>query len=66
MEIQSNIIFFQLNAVKEILVDEVNLKRYGFCHAESYLANLSLYPGRSELPFLPANTQVIMLILLLN
>lgn len=26
--------------------------------AESYLANLALYPGRSELPFLPANTQV--------
>lgn len=27
--------------------------------AESYLANLALYPGRSELPFLPANTQVL-------
>lgn len=26
--------------------------------AESYLANLSLYPGKSELPFLPPNTQV--------
>jgi hypothetical protein len=26
---------------------------------ESYLANLALYPGRSELPFLPANTQVM-------
>ncbi|TYI30142.1 hypothetical protein ES332_A05G364800v1 [Gossypium tomentosum] len=25
--------------------------------AQSYLANLSLYPGRSELPFLPSNTQ---------
>ncbi|KAG8654036.1 protein COFACTOR ASSEMBLY OF COMPLEX C SUBUNIT B CCB4, chloroplastic isoform X2 [Manihot esculenta] len=25
--------------------------------AQSYLANLSLYPGRSELPFLPKNTQ---------
>ncbi|MED6186398.1 Protein COFACTOR ASSEMBLY OF COMPLEX C SUBUNIT B ccb4, chloroplastic, variant 2 [Stylosanthes scabra] len=25
--------------------------------AQSYLANLSLYPGRSELPFLPPNTQ---------
>ncbi|KAG2575246.1 hypothetical protein PVAP13_7KG422800 [Panicum virgatum] len=24
---------------------------------QSYLANLALYPGRSELPFLPANTQ---------
>lgn len=25
---------------------------------ESYLANLSLYPGKSELPFLPSNMQV--------
>ncbi|XP_038713272.1 protein COFACTOR ASSEMBLY OF COMPLEX C SUBUNIT B CCB4, chloroplastic isoform X3 [Tripterygium wilfordii] len=25
--------------------------------AQSYLANLSLYPGRSEMPFLPSNTQ---------
>ncbi|XP_025013284.1 protein COFACTOR ASSEMBLY OF COMPLEX C SUBUNIT B CCB4, chloroplastic isoform X2 [Ricinus communis] len=25
--------------------------------AQSYLANLSLYPGRTELPFLPLNTQ---------
>ncbi|KAH7688446.1 Cofactor assembly of complex C subunit B CCB2/CCB4 protein [Dioscorea alata] len=25
---------------------------------QSYLANLSLYPGKSELPFLPTNTQV--------
>ncbi|KAK8450007.1 hypothetical protein SEVIR_7G297800v4 [Setaria viridis] len=29
--------------------------------AESYLANLALYPGRSELPFLPANTQALIL-----
>ncbi|KAL5552987.1 hypothetical protein UlMin_040388 [Ulmus minor] len=28
---------------------------------QSYLANLSLYPGRSELPFLPSNTQAIIL-----
>lgn len=28
---------------------------------QSYLANLSLYPGRSELPFLPANTQAVIL-----
>jgi hypothetical protein len=27
--------------------------------AESYLANVALYPGRSELPFLPANMQVM-------
>ncbi|KNA15831.1 hypothetical protein SOVF_094640 isoform B [Spinacia oleracea] len=26
--------------------------------AQSYLANLSLYPGKSELPFLPPNTQL--------
>lgn len=29
--------------------------------AQSYLANLSLYPGRSELPFLPLNTQAVIL-----
>ncbi|KAE8798440.1 Protein COFACTOR ASSEMBLY OF COMPLEX C SUBUNIT B CCB4, chloroplastic [Hordeum vulgare] len=29
--------------------------------AESYLANLALYPGRIELPFLPANTQALIL-----
>ncbi|KAF6150111.1 hypothetical protein GIB67_035721, partial [Kingdonia uniflora] len=29
--------------------------------AQSYLANLSLYPGRSELPFLPGNTQAVIL-----
>ncbi|KAH0942886.1 hypothetical protein HID58_002523 [Brassica napus] len=29
--------------------------------AQSYLANLSLYPGRSELPFLPPNTQAVIL-----
>ncbi|KAJ0984789.1 hypothetical protein J5N97_003145 [Dioscorea zingiberensis] len=28
---------------------------------QSYLANLSLYPGKSELPFLPANTQSVIL-----
>lgn len=29
--------------------------------AESYLANLSLYPAKSELPFLPLNTQVLVI-----
>ncbi|KAJ9187579.1 hypothetical protein P3X46_003019 [Hevea brasiliensis] len=29
--------------------------------AQSYLANLSLYPGRSELPFFPKNTQAVIL-----
>ncbi|KAF5208335.1 Cofactor assembly of complex c subunit b like [Thalictrum thalictroides] len=28
---------------------------------QSYLANLSLYPGKSELPFLPRNTQAVIL-----
>ncbi|KAI3997595.1 hypothetical protein MKX01_011012 [Papaver californicum] len=28
---------------------------------QSYLANLSLYPGKSQLPFLPANTQAVIL-----
>ncbi|KAH9709213.1 protein COFACTOR ASSEMBLY OF COMPLEX C SUBUNIT B CCB4 [Citrus sinensis] len=29
--------------------------------AKRYLANLLLYPGRSELPFLPSNTQAVIL-----
>ncbi|CAN1151336.1 Protein COFACTOR ASSEMBLY OF COMPLEX C SUBUNIT B CCB4, chloroplastic [Linum perenne] len=29
--------------------------------SQSYLANLSLYPGRSQLPFLPSNTQAVIL-----
>ncbi|KAG4149096.1 hypothetical protein ERO13_D05G322300v2 [Gossypium hirsutum] len=29
--------------------------------AQSCMANLSLYPGRSELPFLPSNTQAVIL-----
>ncbi|KAL5722409.1 Protein COFACTOR ASSEMBLY OF COMPLEX C SUBUNIT B ccb4 [Ranunculus cassubicifolius] len=29
--------------------------------AQSYLANLSLYPGKSQLPFLPGNTQAVIL-----
>lgn len=29
--------------------------------AQSYLANLSLYPGKSELPFLPSTTQAVIL-----
>ncbi|KAK9935583.1 hypothetical protein M0R45_022682 [Rubus argutus] len=28
---------------------------------QSYLANLALYPGKSELPFLPSNTQAVIL-----
>ncbi|KAH9609160.1 hypothetical protein KSS87_002386 [Heliosperma pusillum] len=28
---------------------------------QSYLANLSLYPGKAELPFLPLNTQAVIL-----
>ncbi|KAF3529497.1 hypothetical protein DY000_02041159 [Brassica cretica] len=32
-----------------------------FVLSESYLANLSLYPGRSELPFLPPNIQAVIL-----
>jgi len=35
-----------------------------FTCSESYLANLSLYPGKSELPFLPLNTQVLCLYVL--
>ncbi|KAI5679124.1 hypothetical protein M9H77_10074 [Catharanthus roseus] len=29
--------------------------------SQSYLANLSLYPAKSELPFLPSNTQAVIL-----
>ncbi|XP_071688648.1 protein COFACTOR ASSEMBLY OF COMPLEX C SUBUNIT B CCB4, chloroplastic [Rutidosis leptorrhynchoides] len=29
--------------------------------SQSYLANLSLYPGKSQLPFLPSNTQSVIL-----
>ncbi|KAK4429914.1 protein COFACTOR ASSEMBLY OF COMPLEX C SUBUNIT B CCB4, chloroplastic [Sesamum alatum] len=29
--------------------------------SQSYLANLALYPGKSELPFLPSNTQAVIL-----
>ncbi|GAB2220539.1 hypothetical protein Droror1_Dr00008199 [Drosera rotundifolia] len=29
--------------------------------SQSYLANLSLYPGKSELPFLPSNTQSVIM-----
>ncbi|PON53744.1 Cofactor assembly of complex C subunit B [Trema orientale] len=29
--------------------------------AQTYLANLSLYPGKSELPFLPSNSQAVIL-----
>ncbi|GAB4839889.1 Protein COFACTOR ASSEMBLY OF COMPLEX C SUBUNIT B ccb4, chloroplastic [Ancistrocladus abbreviatus] len=29
--------------------------------AQNYLANLALYPGKSELPFLPSNTQAVIL-----
>ncbi|RLM74275.1 protein COFACTOR ASSEMBLY OF COMPLEX C SUBUNIT B CCB4, chloroplastic isoform X2 [Panicum miliaceum] len=38
-----------------------SIKFHGNLLAESYLANLALYPGRSELPFLPANTQALIL-----
>lgn len=28
---------------------------------QNYLANLSLYPGRTDLPFLPSNTQAVIM-----
>lgn len=40
---------------EKVLIED--LKRL-FFWPESYLANLSLYPGKSDLPFLPSNTQV--------
>ncbi|XVE84968.1 hypothetical protein DITRI_Ditri17bG0054400 [Diplodiscus trichospermus] len=48
-------------------VDAAKLMQGSLCQgvlkfgAQSYLANLSLYPGRSELPFLPSNTQAVIL-----
>ncbi|XP_024539620.1 protein COFACTOR ASSEMBLY OF COMPLEX C SUBUNIT B CCB4, chloroplastic-like isoform X2 [Selaginella moellendorffii] len=45
-------------------IDGLSVMRGTLCTAalasgkQSYLANLSLYPGRYELPFLPQNTQV--------
>ncbi|OVA14319.1 Protein of unknown function DUF2930 [Macleaya cordata] len=50
-----------------MVVDATKLMEGSLCKAvlksgtQSYLANLSLYPGRSELPFLPGNTQAVIL-----
>ncbi|KAF4391643.1 hypothetical protein F8388_005408 [Cannabis sativa] len=49
---------------KAVSVDAGKLMQGSLCQgvmksgAQSYLANLSLYPGKSELPFLPSNTQL--------
>ncbi|MCO5594129.1 hypothetical protein L7F22_048150 [Adiantum nelumboides] len=48
-------------------VDPTSLIKGSLCEAawrsgkQSYLANLSLYPGRYELSFLPSNTQAVIL-----
>ncbi|KAJ6796069.1 protein COFACTOR ASSEMBLY OF COMPLEX C SUBUNIT B CCB4, chloroplastic [Iris pallida] len=50
-----------------VVVDVRKLMQGSLCTSvlmsgkQSYLANLSLYPGRSELPFLPMNTQASIL-----
>ncbi|KAK4598276.1 hypothetical protein RGQ29_015662 [Quercus rubra] len=50
-----------------VAVDANKLMQGSLCQgviksgAQSYLANLSLYPGKSELPFLPSNTQAVIL-----
>lgn len=50
-----------------MVVDATQLIQGSLCHGvmksgtQSYLANLSLYPGKSELPFLPSNTQAVIL-----
>lgn len=55
------------NNGKPFAVDAAKLMQGSLCQgvlksgAQSYLANLSLYPGRSELPFLPSNTQAVIL-----
>ncbi|PIN18034.1 hypothetical protein CDL12_09290 [Handroanthus impetiginosus] len=52
----------------EPMVEDVNKLMKGSLYngvaksgSQSYLANLSLYPGKSELPFLPSNTQAVIL-----
>ncbi|KZV37119.1 hypothetical protein F511_15039 [Dorcoceras hygrometricum] len=55
------------NGGEAVVVDVENLMQGSlYCGAvrsgsQSYLANLSLYPGKSELPFLPSNTQAVIL-----
>ncbi|KAJ8760985.1 hypothetical protein K2173_022023 [Erythroxylum novogranatense] len=55
------------NGGEALVVDAAKLIQQLLCRgvmktgAQSYLANLSLYPGRSELPFLPPNTQAVIL-----
>ncbi|EOY00279.1 Cofactor assembly of complex C [Theobroma cacao] len=55
------------NDGEPVIVDAAKLMQGSLCigvlksGAQRYLANLSLYPGRSELPFLPSNTQAVIL-----
>ncbi|XVF02339.1 hypothetical protein REPUB_Repub04eG0167200 [Reevesia pubescens] len=55
------------NDGEPVAVDAAKLMQGSLCQgvlmsgSQSYLANLSLYPGRSELPFLPSNTQAVIL-----
>ncbi|KAL6975007.1 hypothetical protein U1Q18_041047 [Sarracenia purpurea var. burkii] len=55
------------NDWKTVPVDVHNLTRASLYQSvsksgsQSYWANLSLYPGKSELPFLPSNTQAVIL-----
>ncbi|KAG9451816.1 hypothetical protein H6P81_004720 [Aristolochia fimbriata] len=50
-----------------IVVDTIALLQGSLCQdatksgTQRYLANLSLYPAKSELPFLPSNTQAVIL-----
>nr|DAD31094.1 TPA_asm: hypothetical protein HUJ06_009945 [Nelumbo nucifera] len=55
-----------INSGDPIIVDTTKLVQGSLYESvmksgsQSYLANLSLYPARSELPFLPSNTQVVL------
>ncbi|XAR64994.1 hypothetical protein NMG60_11008916 [Bertholletia excelsa] len=55
------------NSRESVTVDVSNLMQGSLYQgvqksgSQSYLANLSLYPGKSELPFLPSNTQAVIL-----
>ncbi|XP_059445936.1 protein COFACTOR ASSEMBLY OF COMPLEX C SUBUNIT B CCB4, chloroplastic [Corylus avellana] len=58
---------YSIDDGEPVAVDADKLMQGSLCQgviksgAQSYLANLSLYPGKSELPFLPSNTQAVLL-----
>lgn len=65
--VQIGVVAKSQNDGEPLAVDAAKLMQGSLCQGvlksgtQSYLANLSLYPGRSELPFLPSNTQAVIL-----